>query len=455
MSHHDRPRYVPVSTYRLQVHAGVPADRGRATSFPISRGSASAPCYTSPYFTAAPGSTHGYDVCNHNEINPELGGAEAHEAFVAARCARTGCGTSSTSCRITWASARARTPGGTTCSRTGRARPSRDLLRHRLDAGQGGAAREAAAADPRRSVRPCAGARRAAAGISATARSRCATSSTSCRSTRARRRACYATAVEPLTAALGADNPQLHEFLSILTSAREPAAVHRTDPERMAERQREKEVARGRAGAAGRRDAGRRRGDRSGSRGFNGEPGKAESFDALHELLEAQAVSARRTGAPPRTRSTTGASSTSTRWPGCASRTRRSSTRPTSCSATLLARRHGARASASIIPTACSIRRATSRCCRTWRPTPGASSASRCGGRPDRPLYVVAEKILSGRERAAARAGRSTARPATTTSTISTASSSTPRRRAGCAGPTPSSPGTPSRSTTCSTRASG
>ena len=37
--------------------------------------------YTSPYFAAAPGSTHGYDVTNHNEINPELGGRDAHTAF--------------------------------------------------------------------------------------------------------------------------------------------------------------------------------------------------------------------------------------------------------------------------------------------------------------------------------------------------------------------------------------
>ena len=40
--------------------------------------------YTSPYFAASPGSTHGYDVSNHNEINPEVGGREAHEAFVGA-----------------------------------------------------------------------------------------------------------------------------------------------------------------------------------------------------------------------------------------------------------------------------------------------------------------------------------------------------------------------------------
>ena len=42
-------------------------------------------CYTSPYFTAAPGSTHGYDVCNHNEISPEVGGAAAHREFTERR----------------------------------------------------------------------------------------------------------------------------------------------------------------------------------------------------------------------------------------------------------------------------------------------------------------------------------------------------------------------------------
>ena len=41
-------------------------------------------CYTSPYFTAAAGSTHGYDVVNHNEISAELGGAGAHAEFSAA-----------------------------------------------------------------------------------------------------------------------------------------------------------------------------------------------------------------------------------------------------------------------------------------------------------------------------------------------------------------------------------
>ena len=40
--------------------------------------------YASPFFRAARGSTHGYDVCDHNEINPELGTREDFERFASA-----------------------------------------------------------------------------------------------------------------------------------------------------------------------------------------------------------------------------------------------------------------------------------------------------------------------------------------------------------------------------------
>ncbi len=76
----QRPRFVPASTYRLQIHAGFPFDAARAIVPYLHRFGVSA-AYTSPYFTAQPGSTHGYDVSNHNELNPELGGAEGHTAF--------------------------------------------------------------------------------------------------------------------------------------------------------------------------------------------------------------------------------------------------------------------------------------------------------------------------------------------------------------------------------------
>ncbi len=40
--------------------------------------------YCSPYFQAAPGSTHGYDVVDHSRANEELGGAPGHERMCAA-----------------------------------------------------------------------------------------------------------------------------------------------------------------------------------------------------------------------------------------------------------------------------------------------------------------------------------------------------------------------------------
>ena len=83
MSHHDRPRYVPASTYRLQVHGGFPLGAARDIVPYLARLGIGG-IYTSPYFSASPGSTHGYDVSNHNEISPEAGGDEAHASFVAA-----------------------------------------------------------------------------------------------------------------------------------------------------------------------------------------------------------------------------------------------------------------------------------------------------------------------------------------------------------------------------------
>ena len=39
--------------------------------------------YASPYMKARPGSTHGYDIVDHNTINPELGGEEGFRRLVA------------------------------------------------------------------------------------------------------------------------------------------------------------------------------------------------------------------------------------------------------------------------------------------------------------------------------------------------------------------------------------
>ena len=68
----------PISTYRLQLHAGFPFAAARAIVPYLSRLGIS-DCYLSPIFAARPGSTHGYDVTDHNRISDELGGAEEYD----------------------------------------------------------------------------------------------------------------------------------------------------------------------------------------------------------------------------------------------------------------------------------------------------------------------------------------------------------------------------------------
>jgi (1->4)-alpha-D-glucan 1-alpha-D-glucosylmutase len=75
------PRFeMPVSTYRLQLHKGFTFDDASAIAqylydLGISH------VYSSPYLQAASGSMHGYDVVDHQRVNEELGGTEAHERF--------------------------------------------------------------------------------------------------------------------------------------------------------------------------------------------------------------------------------------------------------------------------------------------------------------------------------------------------------------------------------------
>ena len=78
---HALPR-LPVSTYRVQLHAGFTfADARAIVGYLSSLGVTD--CYCSPPFAARPGSTHGYDVTNHNQINPELGGRTEFDRLAA------------------------------------------------------------------------------------------------------------------------------------------------------------------------------------------------------------------------------------------------------------------------------------------------------------------------------------------------------------------------------------
>jgi len=238
----DRPRYVPSSTYRLQVYSAFPLPEATAIVPYLARLGATC-CYTSPYFTAAPGSTHGYDVANHNEISPEAGGAEALTAFSAALAAHDmghivdfvpnhmGIGSSNARWHdllengpsspaaaffdVDWTPAKAELQAKLLLPILG------DQYGNVLDRGElqlafsnGGLVvryfDEVVPIDPREAPRV------------------------------------YQAAVEAAAAALAADHPDLLELQSIVASLQNLPAYTESEPGRIAERQREKEIARAR-----------------------------------------------------------------------------------------------------------------------------------------------------------------------------------------------------------------
>ncbi|HEV8308501.1 MAG TPA: malto-oligosyltrehalose synthase [Methylomirabilota bacterium] len=76
------PRRLPWATYRLQFNHRF-TFRDAAAVVPYLRRLGITDCYASPYFKARPGSLHGYDVSDHNRLNPEVGSEADYDAFVA------------------------------------------------------------------------------------------------------------------------------------------------------------------------------------------------------------------------------------------------------------------------------------------------------------------------------------------------------------------------------------
>lgn len=72
--------WIPRATYRLQLQPGF-GFAAAAELVPYLASLGISHCYCSPYFRARPGSTHGYDVVAHDQINPELGTAEDYARF--------------------------------------------------------------------------------------------------------------------------------------------------------------------------------------------------------------------------------------------------------------------------------------------------------------------------------------------------------------------------------------
>ena len=282
----QRPRHVPLSTYRLQIHGGFTLRDARDV-VPYLRRLGISAVYTSPYFAAVPGSTHGYDICNHNEINVEAGGAEAHAEFTAAVDAHgmghvvdfvpnhmgIGTGTnpwwtdllengpsaaSAAFFDVDWRPVKAELQAklllpilgdqyGTVLERGELQLAFRDGLLVLQYADQ------VLPINPREAPRV------------------------------------YRRALERLTELLGTDNVQLDELHSIIASLQNMPPYQEQTPPGVAERHREKEVARSRlARLVSEAPVVGEQIDQV-IREFNGCPGQPASFDALHELLEVQA----------------------------------------------------------------------------------------------------------------------------------------------------------------------
>lgn len=71
------------STYRLQFNAQF-TFRDATRIVPYLRSLGITHVYASPYLRAQAGSVHGYDVCQHDQLNPEVGSVDDYLAFVAA-----------------------------------------------------------------------------------------------------------------------------------------------------------------------------------------------------------------------------------------------------------------------------------------------------------------------------------------------------------------------------------
>lgn len=77
------PPAIPIATYRLQLTADFDFDDA-AEVVPYLKALGITHLYTSPFMKARKGSTHGYDIVDHTQFNPELGGEAGFERLNAA-----------------------------------------------------------------------------------------------------------------------------------------------------------------------------------------------------------------------------------------------------------------------------------------------------------------------------------------------------------------------------------
>jgi (1->4)-alpha-D-glucan 1-alpha-D-glucosylmutase len=71
---------LPAAVYRLQFHRDFTFQHARAL-IPYLASLGISDCYASPFVKARAGSRHGYDIVDHNSLNPEIGSRDEFEAF--------------------------------------------------------------------------------------------------------------------------------------------------------------------------------------------------------------------------------------------------------------------------------------------------------------------------------------------------------------------------------------
>src|SRR3982751_1614471 len=81
------PVRIPVATYRLQFNKGFTL-RDATALVPYLDALGVTDVYASPFLAARPGSVHGYDVIDHERLNPEIGTDEDLAALADALRAR-------------------------------------------------------------------------------------------------------------------------------------------------------------------------------------------------------------------------------------------------------------------------------------------------------------------------------------------------------------------------------
>jgi (1->4)-alpha-D-glucan 1-alpha-D-glucosylmutase len=77
----ERMTRIPLSTYRWQFNRSFTFVQA-AEIVPYLAALGISHCYASPYLRARSGSMHGYDIIDHNHLNPEIGTAEDYHGFI-------------------------------------------------------------------------------------------------------------------------------------------------------------------------------------------------------------------------------------------------------------------------------------------------------------------------------------------------------------------------------------